>query len=618
MSSLFVNVEALVGAAVAAFNAGDSAAAERHCRAALQADATHVGAAGVLGLALHEQQRHAEAEAVCLDLAARFPDEPEYWCSIGTARRGQRHFDEALAAYAHAAQLGAGTADFYYNVGLTHLDRHDLEAARAVLERAAEQAPQDGEIRLHHAQACHDCLQAERALAALEGWESWEGCSADTWARLAQLLLNLGEVPQALQALQRSAQESELDAATLLGHARVLERINRIDEASRILEQAAAATGPSGVNDELLALQGQLAQRRGEHPLAVERYQQALRSVTDTALRHFQLFPLARSLEALGRQDEAYATLQEAHASQAAYIELTSPTASLRGAPALLVTQHGCDPADVAHWDHHGAPSQADSPIFIVGFPRSGTTLLELTLDAHPQLVSMDEQVFVQNALDELAARGAQYPDRLAIDAERVAEVRENYWQRVHRKVQLAPGQRLVDKNPLNILRLPAMMRLFPHARFVFIVRHPCDVLLSCHMQHFRAPDFALLCGDLQRLATGYSRCIDYWYAQSAILQPAQYELRYEQFVADFETQTRSLLAFLGLPWDDRVLLPAASARKKAYISTPSYSQVVQPVNARSVGRWQAYARQFEPVLPVLAPHLARWGYSGSPDENSR
>jgi tetratricopeptide (TPR) repeat protein len=570
MSSFIADADALVRAAVEAFNAGDSAAAERHCRAALHSEATHVGAAGVLGLTLHEQQRHAEAEAVFLDLAGRFPGEPEYWCSIGTARRGQRHLDDALAAYAHAAQLGAGSADFYYNVGLTHVDRHDLEAARAVLERAAEQAPQDGEIRLHHAQACHDCLQTERALAALEGWESWEGCSADTWARLAQLLLNLGELPQAMQALQRSAAEPELDAATLICHARVLERINQIDEASRILEQAAAATGASSVNDELLALQGQLAQRRSEHPLAVERYEQALRGITDAALRHFQLFPRARSLEALGRQEEAFSTLQEAHASQAAYIELTSPTASLRGAPDLQVTQQGCDPADVANWDHHGAPAQADSPIFIVGFPRSGTTLLELTLDAHPDLVSMDEQVFVQNALDELVARGAQYPDRLAIDAALVAEVRENYWQRVRRKVQLAPGQRLVDKNPLNILRLPAMMRLFPNARFVFIVRHPCDVLLSCHMQHFRAPDFALLCGDLQRLATGYSHCVDYWYAQSAILQPAQYELRYESFVADFETQTRGLLDFLGLPWDERALAPAASARKKLTSAPPA------------------------------------------------
>jgi hypothetical protein len=224
----------------------------------------------------------------------------------------------------------------------------------------------------------------------------------------------------------------------------------------------------------------------------------------------------------------------------------------------------------------------------------------------------MDEQPFVQNALDELDAPGVHYPSALGtLTTAQLDRVRASYWERVRKKVQLAPGARLVDKNPLNILRLPVIRRLFPHARVLLAVRHPCDVILSCYMQHFRAPDFALLCGDLKTLAVGYRRTMDFWYEELALLKSCAREVRYESFVANFETETRGIIDFLQLPWDDRLLEPAAHARTKGFISTPSYAQVIQPVNDRSVGRWRAYEAHFAEILPLVRPYLERWGYAG-------
>jgi hypothetical protein len=168
----------------------------------------------------------------------------------------------------------------------------------------------------------------------------------------------------------------------------------------------------------------------------------------------------------------------------------------------------------------------------------------------------------------------------------------------------------LIDKNPLNILRLPAIARLFPNARIVLAVRHPCDVLLSCFMQHFRA-EFAWQCRDLETLALAYRRTFDFWYQQAAILRPAVHEVRYETFVAGFEPQVRALAEFLDLPWTDALLEPGENARRRGFIAAPSYAQVVQPVHSRSVGRWHAYERWFEPVLPQLEADFARWDYAG-------
>ncbi len=248
--------------------------------------------------------------------------------------------------------------------------------------------------------------------------------------------------------------------------------------------------------------------------------------------------------------------------------------------------------------------------MFVVAFPRSGTTLLEQTLDAHPQLQSMDEQPIVQAALDDIIAEGVRYPEELAkLTAEQVKAIRARYFERAATKTKLAPGQRLVDKNPLNMLRLPVIKRLFPNAPIILAVRHPCDVVLSCFMQHFRAPHFVLLCADLQSLAEGYRRSFDFWYQQADMLSPNVLEIRYESFVADFERGVREMAEFLRLPWHDGMLAPAEHARAKGYISTPSYSQVVQPVNQKAVGRWRPYERHLAPIIPQLQPYLQRWGY---------
>jgi hypothetical protein len=227
----------------------------------------------------------------------------------------------------------------------------------------------------------------------------------------------------------------------------------------------------------------------------------------------------------------------------------------------------------------------------------------------------MDEQPIVQAALDDIVAAGVRYPEEMAkLTAEQVRAIRARYFERAATKVKLAPGQRLVDKNPLNMLRLPVIKRLFPNAPIILAVRHPCDVTLSCFMQHFRAPHFVLLCSDLQSLAEGYRRSFDFWYQQAAILSAGRssnvLEIRYESFVADFEHGVREMAEFLGLPWHDGMLAPAEHARAKGYISTPSYSQVVQPVNQQAVGRWRPYERHLAAIIPQLQPYLQRWGYS--------
>jgi len=563
----------------------------------------------MVGAAAHAGGRYDTAESVFRHLTELQPTRAAHWLNLGTALRGLARYDDALRAYARAHALGGFSPAFCYNVGLTHLDRLDYESARAVLARGVSLAPQDAAMRLQYANACFESGHTEEGARALADEQLLAALPPAQVADAGQRLQGAGESALAAAAMSRLMALPDLELQSGLTLVHMLERANRLADAGAVLAALRHRHG-AAPTAALSSAEGRIAQRAGRHAEAIAHFERALALETGAHRRHYDLFPLARSLDAAGRTDEAWERLGEAHRSQLRQVSLAAPLHALRGAPTFAIADRGSERQDVAAWDTRGAPAAADSPVFIVAFPRSGTTLLEQVLDAHPHLVSMDEQPCLQHALEELAAAGGCYPDRLAVIAPADLEaIRRRYFERARQKCALAPGQRLVDKNPLNLLRLPAIRRLFPHARVILAIRHPCDVLLSCHMQHFTAPEFALLCADLPRLAAAFRKAFDFWYREQATLQANVHELRYEGLVTDFEREVRALAAFLDLPWHDALLAPAEHALGKAFISTPSYSQVVQPVNARAVGRWQAYRRHFEPALPLLAPLLERWGY---------
>jgi Flp pilus assembly protein TadD len=602
-----------------AFGRNDLKTAIDLCRQASLAEPANVEVLASLGFFLHSARQYDESAEVFAKLTDLQPAEPSYWMNLGTARRCGGRLEDALAAYAQAAERGANSADFFYNIGLTHIDRNDFEAGRVVLSQALALTPEDAEIRYRYALCCYERMRTDEALAALERWDNLSGLTPEVIANIGLLLMNLGAADLAEPAVRRAVAGADSDPQPLLNLIQLLERTNRLDEAAQLLPQLIADPQASSLGSEVRLIRAKLAQRASDHETARALFTELVQECKQTHMQHLLQFPLAKSLDALKRYDEAFDTLLAAHRSQLELMRMTVPALIARGAPNMVITQFGCDPDDVAAWADPTAPALEQSPVFIVAFPRSGTTLLELTLDSHPQLMSMDEQPFVQNALDDLVVEGISYPEHMAaLTPAQLERVRAQYWERVRRKVAIQPGQRLVDKNPLNILRLPVIHRLFPHAPVILAVRHPCDVMLSCFMQHFRSPDFAFLCSDLQSLALGYKRTFDFWYQQKALLRPKSLELRYETFTQNFAEETRAILEFLALPWDDAVLRPQETARDKRFISTPSYSQVMEPVSNKAVGRWHSYERGLAPVVPIIQPYLDRWGYEGLGSTNNR
>ncbi len=603
--------DALTQAAVSLYQRGQLDAAVSSCRRALKTRPAHLGALNLLGVALNAQGQHSKASEVFAELVRRDPKQADHWMNLGTALLAQRRHDEALAAYAQAGALGEASADFFYNVGLVHFNMGNFEAALLVLRDAVKLAPDDGEICYQYAVCCDEAMRPDDALVALDNWPRMQRLTTDLLAKIGLLLMKLGDLQGAGRAVELASRDPRPDVDASLRMIQVQERTNRVAEARAAMARLKQDARANSLGADLKAVEARLAERDGRAQDAHDLLVELLHATAEFHLRHHLLYPLAKSLDALGRHEEALSTLDEAHRSQVSYLKLAAPDSPAWKTRPFRIADFGCDPVDVAAWDRSGAPPLEESPIFIVGFPRSGTTLLEQTLDAHASLASMDETRYLYRAIDCMGGEKINYPRKLAdMSRAQLDQLRNGYWQNVRRKIDLAPGQRLVDKNPLNMLALPAICRLFPNSRILLAIRHPCDVVLSCYMQHFTAPDFILLCRNLQSLAAAYVRAFDFWNREASLLQPAVRDVRYEDFVTDFEVQARATANFLGLEWTDAMLEPGEHARSKGFISTPSYSQVVQPINARSIGRWKSYEKRFREVIPQLQPYLGRWGYS--------
>ena len=249
--------------------------------------------------------------------------------------------------------------------------------------------------------------------------------------------------------------------------------------------------------------------------------------------------------------------------------------------------------------------------VFLVGFPRSGTTLLENVLAAHPDVVTLEEKDCL-GAASAIYLSSSSNLERLAnIDSAEALSQRNAYWSKV-REHGVEPRKRVfIDKLPLASVYLPVIAKVFPNARVLFARRDPRDVVLSCFRRRFGMNPSMYELLTLEGAAQFYDAVMHLSELYRHVLALPQHVVRYESLVDDLEGTVRSACEFLDLEWDAAMLDFAAKARTRG-IATPSAAQVARGLNREGKGVWHRYREQMAPVLPFLEPWVRRFGYSAA------
>ncbi|WP_374525937.1 sulfotransferase [Sphingopyxis sp.] len=612
----------------------DLDAAVRHLRAAHEARAYDTTIACNLIAVLIDKGDLAAALEVATQELARADATLRIARYRGYVAQSLERFDEAVEAYTHVVERDPADFESWNNLGNARSATGDLEGSVVALERAMALEPLAPPTRLNLAVALRSVGRGEEAEALLHR-------TADEFPDDARALHELyvqykkeGRQDDAMPAIEGAITRDPDNASLQLKFGVECGLLSRIDEAERAFRKV-IALDPSVTDAYIgLAVQYEHSNREeelaplialaeanglGEGALAFIRALEYRRAkLFEEALACFDQVPSeiepertshfrGQVLDRLGRIDEAFEAFSKTNR-----LHEMSPTRPLERAAVLRDRLRGeldlLTPEWATGWTAVAAGRDHPDPVFLLGFPRSGTTLLDTILMGHPGTMVLEEQPPL-NLVDKRIGGMAAIP---GLDAAVVADARRFYFDEVAKVAPkpLAPGRMLIDKSPLFLSKAVLIQRLFPNARFILALRHPCDALLSCFMSNFRLNDAMSNFLRLEDAAEFYDLTFRHWERARDLFGLNVHTIVYERLVEDVEAEVRPLFDFLGLEWRGEVLDHRATAKARGLITTASYAQVVEPIYKRAAGRWEGYRAHLEPILPVLRPWVEKFGYS--------
>ena len=597
---------------------GLHAEGEQAARRAVTLDPQSSGGWNNLGIILQEQGRFEESRQALSRALALSPTDAHTHNNLGNTCKRLGLIADAERHWARAIELAPDYPEPHSNLSNLLTDQAEFDRAEKMARKAIELNPQMADAYLNLAGVAVARQRYQDAHRWLMALAAFAPDHVGGLAALALVMKELGELPQALAAAQRAVAlaPENAQAHDALGH--VLQADNQYDAALAAFRNAAELPGTA--REKALVDQGVLHAAFGHKDRALAAFDAALadfpasatawfnsadvrsfrgddlaigrmvalleqRSVSGVSLsnhdRMLLNFAAGKAFLAAGDSARAFRYLDEGNRMKRALITYDADAVeSWMGGLArdfnkdLLSAKAG-----------KGAASAV--PVFIVGMPRSGTTLLEQILASHPDVHGAGELPHIQRIADAAGPIAA-------LDADRLAAMGRDYL--IHPE-RLAAGRRhVIDKMPSNFLHVGLIRLILPDARIIHCRRDPVDTCLSCYTKLFTTEQsFTYELNELGRFHRGYQDLMAHW---RAVLPPSHFlEVDYEAVVADMPAQVSRMLDFLGLPWDDACL---NFYRTQRPILTASVNQVREPLYNTSVGRWPAHAGQLGPLLDAL------------------
>jgi len=612
--------------------AGNFDAGIRHLRAAREARPADPVIAANLATALAQQGDHMAAIAVLTDEVTKADPTMRLQRIRAFLAQELRDFAVAIPAYEKVVAASPDDWESWNNLGNARRLSGDAEGSLAALQRAIDLNPQSPPVRLNYAMSLAGVGRVDEAEQQLRMLASDHPLQAEPLRELHLIQKELGREEDALESIEEAARRDPKNLELLmalasqrlsllrteaaeeaygkvlevqpdhelanLGLAVVFELTNRTADLARFAEDVQKRAVSENVVNFVRAMDHRRAKRFTDGLTALDRVPEDLEST-----RRYHL--LGQLHEGAGNYAEAFAAFSRMNELQAA--DLSRPTERASAYRNNIRKQiEIVTPEWSKSWRTEERIDERPAPAFLVGFPRSGTTLLDTMLMGHPDVEVLEEEPTLLEA-----AKSLQPFEQIPVaPEEQIRAAREEYFRVAALHTPLEPGKLLIDKNPLSMNYLPIIHRLFPNARIILALRHPCDVVLSCFATNFKINDGMSNFHRLDTTAEMYGLSFTYFEQAREVFGLPVHTVYYENVVEDRERELRSLMKFLGLEWSDALLDHETTAQKRGRIKTASYAQVGQPIYSQAAGRWTNFRKHLEPILPVLEPWAAKFGYS--------
>lgn len=536
--------------------------------------------------ARHEAGELDDAEAGYRDCVARFPRHAEAWHLYGVIAFQKGDLERAVERISRALEIEPQYPRALSNLGNVMMAAGHLEHAERLYRLALEQAPEYHEARSNLGVLLTVTDRPREALPHLERVAESRPDRALAHNNLGNALRHCDCGDRAVLAHERALELDPANPSYIAGLGEALMQIGRHDRAERCFRDALAAD--PGCITALCGLVGTRRVRPGDPE--VDAFRQTFRRID--GLKHHQkidfLFAWGKLSDDIGEYEQAFACFDKANELR----RLTRAYSARAQERALEHMREVFTAERLARLRDEG--DMTDTPVFILGMPRSGTTLTEQILASHSCVAAAGELKGLEKVVQQHFRTGPDKP----IDPERLVGPVLRRAARAYLDelpVGVSQGERVTDKMPANFWYVGLIALMFPRARIVHVRRGPMDNLLSCFQQNF--VEGQAFSNSLETAAHYYAvheRLMQHWHS---VLEPRLMAVDYEALVNQPEGESRRLADFLGLEWESGMLAPHRTRRS---VRTASQWQVRQPIHRRSVERWRRYEKQLQPLVEAL------------------
>ena len=264
---------------------------------------------------------------------------------------------------------------------------------------------------------------------------------------------------------------------------------------------------------------------------------------------------------------------------------------------------------NISKWNNITANSE-NEPVFLFGFPRSGTTLIDTILSSHPLVEVLEETVITDQFINSLNQKiNNNFYNLEKIDLKLLRNMRQDYFKTRNNFLNFNSKKIYIDKMPLNLIYTGEIVRFFPKAKFIFVTRNPYDSILSSFMQQFEPNDAMLNLTNIKDATHLYDLVMNLWFKYNDIFNLKVHTIKYEDVVQNFEITIKNLLNFLSIRWSDKLNEYYKNSEKRGIINTPSYNQVNQPLYSKSINRWMNYETKLSDSKKILSKWVKKFNY---------
>jgi tetratricopeptide (TPR) repeat protein len=475
-----------------------------------------------------------------------------------------------------------------------------------LLLRAKRLAPTDVGLRNAIGLCLNRLGRPAEAIAEFDGAIALDPGFAPAHANRGNSLVALAKLVEARAAFETAVAADPENVIALAGLAALAQRRGDAAEA-RALAERALARAPGFPDAAMTLAAAEIAERR---PADAEARLRSL--LADPRLPPFERATagglLADALDAQRRFAEAFAAYGEANRQlqdfhRPEYAGRQTTLGLVRELTAYL------EGKSFPPGPRRDRPSPARIHVFLAGFPRSGTTLLEQVLEEHPDVTTLAEKECMIDGARALMTNPFRFDAFCRLPDDKLDPYRAAYWKRVAEEGVDPAGRVFVDKHPFHMFKLPLIARLFPEAKVLFAHRDPRDTVLSCFRHRFLMSDPIYQLLTLEGAADLFDATMAFEQASEAAFDFRPLACALEALIADFDGETQRICDYLGIEWSEGMRDFAAHVGSRG-VFTPSSAQLAQGLNARGVGKWRDYEAEMAPVLPRLQPWVERFAYA--------